>query len=76
MCGYGPTFRGIDINGVVIGNRDTIEGNGFLYRNGVFKDIVGPNGQYVSVRGISANGIITGVVNKNHVGYGFTAKCQ
>jgi uncharacterized membrane protein len=67
---------GIDINGVVIGNRISIGGPGFLYNNGVFKDIVGPNGQYVSVRGISANGIITGSVDKNHAAYGFTAKCQ
>ena len=69
-------LRGIDKNGVIIGNRDTIDGNGFLYRNGIFKDIVGPNGQYVTVRGISANGIITGLVTKNHADYGFTANCQ
>ena len=67
---------GIDKNGVVIGNRYTIDGNGFLYRNGIFKDIVGPNGQYVTARGISANGIITGLVTKNHAAYGFTANCQ
>ena len=41
-----------------------------------FNFIVGPNGQYVTVRGISANGIITGLVTKNHADYGFTANCQ
>ena len=71
-------LRGIDKNGVVIGNRYTIDGNGFLYRNGIFKDIVGPNGQQVTVRNISAGGIITGDTSvPGSVGpHGFTATCQ
>ena len=62
----GETFLvGISKQGVIAGN---FWGNGFLYKNGTFKDIVRPNGQPVIVRGISANGIITGD--------GFDATCQ
>src|SRR5438067_582101 len=53
-------------------------GNAFLYSNGVFKDIVGPQGQQVTVRNISAGGIITGDTSvPGSVGpHGFTATCQ
>ena len=62
----GETFLvGISKQGVIAGN---FWGNGFLYKNGTFKDIVFPNGRPVIVRGISANGIITGD--------GFDATCQ
>jgi hypothetical protein len=66
---------GISNNGVIVGDH---YGNGFLYANGVFKDIVGPNGQQVTVRNISAGGIITGDTSvPGSVGpHGFTATCQ
>jgi uncharacterized membrane protein len=65
---------GIDNNGVIVGNWYA---NGFLYKNGVFKDIVGPHGEYVTARGISANGIITGDIwSKSMATHGFTATCQ
>jgi uncharacterized membrane protein len=67
-------LAGIDNNGVIVGNN---WGNGFLYKNGVFKDIVGPNGALVTARGISANGIITGDMWISGSGsHGFTATCQ
>jgi hypothetical protein len=67
---------GIDSNGVVLGNHIAIGGPGFLYKNGVFKDIVGPNGEGLAARGISANGVITGDLYRKTGTYGFTAKCQ
>ena len=65
---------GIDKNGVIIGNHYS---TGFLFKNGVFKDIIGPNGAEVTARGISANGIITGDMWISGSGsHGFTAVCQ
>ena len=68
-------LMGIDNNGVIIGNA---YGNGFLYKNGVFKNIIGPNGaQPVTTRGISANGVLTGDVWISGTGqHGFTANCH
>jgi len=52
-------------------------GNAFLYSNGVFKDIVGPNGEGITVRNISAGGIITGDMwSLTAEPHGFTATCQ
>jgi len=65
----GTDLVGIDHNGVTVGN---VFQHGFLYRNGVFKDIVGPHGELVSVGGISANGVITGNIGS----HGFTVNCQ
>jgi hypothetical protein len=66
-------LTGIDNNGVVVGNHNHLGfGTGFLYRNGVFKDIFGPNGERVEVGGISANGVITGDDGRR----GFTVRCQ
>ena len=39
---------GIDKDGVIIGNHYS---TGFLFKNGVFKDIIGPNGAEVTARG-------------------------
>jgi hypothetical protein len=66
---------GIDNNGVVVGNHYS---NGFLYKNGGYEDIVGPHGELVTVRGISANNsIITGDMWISSSGsHGFTATCQ
>ena len=67
-------IAGISDAGIVIGNH---YGVGFMYENGVFKDIAGPNGENVTVRGISASGIITGDMWIPSSGsHGFTAKCQ
>lgn len=65
----GTRLVGIDGNGVIVGN---VYSKSFLYKNGVFKDIFGPHGELVSVRGISANGVISGGFN----GRGFTVNCQ
>ena len=66
---------GIDNHGVIVGNH---YGNGFLYKNGGFKDIVGPHGEPVVARGISANNsIVTGDMWINSSGsHGFTVTCQ
>jgi hypothetical protein len=64
---------GISNNGVIVGDH---YGNAFLYANGVFKDIVGPNGEGTTLRNISANGIITGDMWANSGAHGFTATCQ
>jgi hypothetical protein len=68
-------LMGISNNSVIVGDH---YGNAFLYANGVFKDIVGPNGEQVTVRNISAGGIITGDISiPGGVGpHGFTATCQ
>jgi len=66
---------GIDNNGVIVGNK--WYSNGFLYKNGVFKDIVGPHGEPIAtMRGISANGVIAGDLDRKSGVYGFTVKCQ
>jgi hypothetical protein len=65
-------LTGIDNDGVIVGNSNHFGFTGFLYRNGVFKDIVGPHGERFEVGGISANGVITG--GDGH--RGFTARCQ
>src|SRR5205814_10390835 len=49
---------GISKNGTVVGNH--YFNDGFLYVNGVLKNIWRPNGEHATVRGISANGVITG----------------
>ncbi len=64
---------GISDSGVIVGDH---YGSGFLYKNGVFKDIIGPNGLGVIARGISAGGIITGDMWINGGSHGFTAICQ
>jgi len=66
---------GIDNNGVIIGNNYS---NGFLYKNGGYKDIVGPHGEQITARGISANNsTVTGDMWISSSGsHGFTATCQ
>jgi hypothetical protein len=67
-------LQGIDKNGVIVGNSYA---SGFLYKNGVFKKIVGPHGEDPTVYGISANGVITGNIWISGTGqHGFTANCQ
>ena len=67
-------LTGISNNSVIVGDH---YGNAFLYSNGVFKDIVGPNGEQVTVRNISAGGSITGDIAMGGNGpHGFTATCQ
>jgi hypothetical protein len=67
-------LQGIDKNGVIVGNSYA---SGFLYKNGVFKKIVGPHGEDPTVYGISANGVITGNIWISGIGqYGFTVTCQ
>jgi hypothetical protein len=67
-------LQGIDKNGVIVGNSYA---SGFLYKNGVFKKIVGPHGEDPTVYGISANGVITGNIWISGTGqHGFTVTCQ
>ena len=67
-------LTGIDNNGSFVGNAYS---NGFLFKNGVFKNIVGPHGEQVTVYGISAHGIITGNMWISGTGqHGFTVNCQ
>lgn len=74
MVNTNTDLYGISNNSVIVGDHYA---NGFLYSNGVFKDIVGPNGEQVTVRGISAGGIITGDMALGGKGpHGFTATCQ
>ena len=72
---FAPTdLVGIDKNGVIVGD---VYSNGFLYKNVVFKDIVGPKGEpIVRVGGISASGVIGGDLYRKSGVYGFTASCQ
>ena len=74
MVNSNTELTGVSNNSVIVGDH---YGNAFLYSNGVFKDIVGPNGEQVTVRNISAGGIITGDTSVAGKGpYGFTATCQ
>jgi hypothetical protein len=67
-------LTGTSNNSVIVGDH---YGNAFLYRNGAFKDIVGPHSEQVTVRNISAGGIITGDIAMGGKGpHGFTATCQ
>ena len=66
---------GISSNGMVVGNH--FFNDGFLYVNGVFKNIWGPNGEHATVRDISANGVITGDMYISGKGtHGFTVTCH
>jgi len=69
---------GISNNGVVAGNH--FFSDGFIYVNGVFKNIWGPNGEHATVRGISADGTISGDMGINWTFgwgvYGFTVTCR
>ena len=66
---------GISNNGVVVGNH--FFNDGFLYVNGVFKNIFGPHGEHATVRGISANGVIAGDMYVSGTGeHGFTVTCH
>lgn len=74
MVNSNTELTGISNNSVIVGDHFA---NAFLYSNGVFKDIVGPNGEQVTVRNISAGGIITGDIGLGGNGpHGFTATCQ
>lgn len=74
MVNSNTELTGISNNSVIVGDHF---GNAFLYHNGVFKDIVGPHGEQVTVRNISAGGIITGDIALGGNGpHGFTATCQ
>ncbi len=66
-------LTGISDSGVIVGNQLL---NGFLYDKGVFKDIVGPNGESVRLSSISPDGIITGDMRVSNGIRGFTAVCQ
>jgi hypothetical protein len=74
MVNSNTELTGISNNSVIVGDH---YGNAFLYANGVFKDIVGPNGEQITVRNISAGEIITGDMwVPNSGAHGFTATCQ
>lgn len=64
---------GISNHGLIVGNW---WGAAFLYTNGTFKDIVGPHGEQITVRGISSRGIITGNMATSTGPHGFTVTCQ
>ena len=66
----GTVLVGISNQGLVVGDD---YGNGFIYANGVIKNVVDPQGQTVLVRGISADGLITGDLSG---GRNFTVRCQ
>ncbi len=71
---YPKAFRTVlnDINasGVIVGSWD---GGGFLYVNGTFKHVKGPNNVQVwTVNGINGYGYVTGISS----GGSFTAHCQ
>ena len=66
---------GISKNGMVVGNH--YFNDGFLYVNGVFKNIWGPHGEHATVRGISANGVIAGDMFVSAMGNtSFTVTCH
>jgi hypothetical protein len=69
------SLLGISNNGMIVGNH--YFNDGFLYVNGIFKNIFGPHGEHVTARGISANGVITGDMWIDATGmHGFTATCH
>jgi len=67
---------GISNAGVIVG--DAAGPVAFLYKNGKFERIAVPNlpPSATTVRGISADGIISGEVSKSGHWYGYTATCQ
>jgi hypothetical protein len=76
---YPKTFRtflnDINASGVIVGSwgiPNNGVGGGFLYVNGGFKDVKGPNVQVWTVDGINDYGYVTGTSS----GGSFTAHCQ
>jgi hypothetical protein len=64
---------GVSNKGVIAGNTTDLN-VGFLFENGLFKSIVGPNGEGGIVTGISPRlGLIVGLGGSKE---GFLAKCQ
>lgn len=78
----GTGLTDINSSGVIVGTYYSPNSNGsaisysFIYINGVFKDIVPPNGNYTFVMGINGYGYVTGTTNLNSGTTMFTAHCQ
>jgi hypothetical protein len=70
----GTFLNDINGSGVIVDSYENAGNSfGFIYINGVFKDVKGPNGQASSVAGINGYGDITGTAVP---GVAFTAHCQ
>ena len=74
----GTELLGISNNDVIVGQAGSSPPTSFLYANGVFKIILGPNSSNTQVQGISGDGLITGIAYINGVsaGRGFLATCN
>jgi hypothetical protein len=68
----------VNNSGVIVGNHLSAERDfGFIYENGVFKNIVYSGGNYTMAGGINNNGLISGEIyltGNNTLGY--TAVCK
>jgi uncharacterized membrane protein len=75
---YGTVLLGVNNSGVIVGNRLTAEKElGFIYDNGVFKNIVYSGASYTMAGGINNNGLISGQIYlPANSTLGFTAVCK
>ena len=75
---YGTVLAGVNNSGVIVGNHISSDKKfGFMYENGVFKNIVYPGAKSTMAGGINNNGLVSGEIyltGTNVVGY--TAICK
>ena len=75
---YGTFLNDINGSGVIPGIYvdGSSQGHPFIYINGSFKDVHGPNIQVLSVDGINGYGYVTGTASNATGSTAFTAHCQ
>lgn len=72
-------LRDINAKGTIVGNRFTApngETQGFMFKNGAFKDIVVPGADSTSAQGVNGFNVVTGVARFAGVDKGYIAHCQ
>jgi uncharacterized membrane protein len=70
----GTQLYDINSSGVIVGRYNV--DFGFIYSNGIFKDVNVPNNQFSNVEGINGYGDVTGIAYGSGNSALFTARCQ
>ena len=75
---YGSVLIAVNNVEVIVGNRLSADGAmGFIYENGLFKNIVYTGANYTMAGGINNNGLISGqIVLTSKTSLGYTAVCK
>jgi hypothetical protein len=75
---YGTVLTGVNNSGDIVGNHLAGDNDyGFIYENGVFKNIVYPEAKFTMAGGINNNGVISGQIYLTSTSFlGYTAVCK